>query len=71
MTETVATIFLIALAIYVLLGLFFYAFFIKSGVHKIDSGVKEAPIFMKVLILPGTVALWPILLKKIRKGEAS
>ncbi len=71
MLETIATIFLLLLALYVLIGIVFYFPFIKKGVHKIDEGVKDAPKFMKVLIFPGTVALWPILLKKMKKGELS
>lgn len=71
MLETIATIFLLLLALYVLIGIVFYFPFIKKGVHKIDEGVKDAPKFMKVLIFPGTVALWPILLKKVKKGELS
>ncbi|MBO3700282.1 hypothetical protein [Roseivirga sp. E12] len=71
MLEIIATILLLLLALYVLIGIVFYFPFIKKGVHKIDEGVKDAPKFMKVLIFPGTVALWPILLKKVKKGELS
>ncbi|MFY0593848.1 hypothetical protein [Roseivirga sp.] len=71
MTETLASILLIVLGLYILIGLIFYIPFIKTGVHKIDGGVKDAPVFMKILILPGTVALWPILLNKVKKGEPS
>ncbi len=71
MLEILATIFLILLGVYVLIGIVFYFPFIKTGVHKIDDGVKDAPRFMKILIFPGTVALWPVLLKKVKKGELS
>ncbi|OEK01943.1 hypothetical protein BFP97_10625 [Roseivirga sp. 4D4] len=71
MIEVIATILLIALGIYILIGIVFYFPFIKNGVRKIDEGVKDAPRFMKILIFPGTVALWPILLKKVKKGELS
>lgn len=71
MLDVIVTILLGALGIYLLIGIVFYFPFIKRGVHKIDGGVKDAPLFMKVLIFPGTVALWPILLKKVRKGEPS
>ena len=71
MNELVATIFLLALGLYLLIGIVFYFPFIRSGVHKIDDGVRSAPLFMKILIFPGTVALWPILLKKVKKREKS
>lgn len=71
MNESIATILLILLGVYLLIGVIFYFPFIKKGVHKIDDGVKAAPLFMKILIFPGTVALWPILFKKVRKGEPS
>lgn len=68
MTETIVSILLMAAGVYLLIGIVFYFPFIKKGVHTFDGGVKEAPVFMKILIFPGTVALWPILLKKWRKG---
>lgn len=71
MNESIATILLGLLGVYLLIGMIFYFPFIRKGVHKIDDGVKAAPLFMKILIFPGTVALWPILLRKVRKGEPS
>ena len=71
MIETVANIFLAALAIYLVLGIVFSISFYRKGVHQIDDGVKSAPRSMKVLIFPGVVALWPILLKRVKKGGAS
>ena len=68
MTETIVSIALLAAGVYVLIGIVFYFPFIRKGVHTFDDGVKSAPLFMKILIFPGTVALWPILLKKWRKG---
>lgn len=71
MIETVVTILLLLIAVYILIGIIFYFPFVKKGVHKIDDGVKDAPKFMKVLIFPGTVALWPILLKKVKNEDPS
>lgn len=71
MIEIIATVFLILLGLYLLIGIVFYLPFIKTGVHKIDDGVKDAPRFMKALIFPGVVALWPLLLMKVKKGEPS
>ncbi len=68
MIETIVSILLITAGVYLLIGIIFYFPFIRKGVHTFDDGVKAAPLFMKILIFPGTVALWPILLKKWRKG---
>lgn len=68
MIETVVSVLLIAIGIYLLIGIVFYFPFISKGVHTFDDGVRSAPVFMKILIFPGTVALWPILLKKWMKG---
>lgn len=71
MIDTVATILLLLVGLYILIGIIFYFPFIRKGVHTIDGGVKGASTFMKVLIFPGIIALWPILLKKVKKGEPS
>jgi hypothetical protein len=71
MIETIVSILLIIAGLYLLTGIIFYFPFIRKGVHTFDDGVKSAPLMMKILIFPGTVALWPVLLKKWRKGGVS
>ena len=71
MTETLVSILLMAAGVYLLIGLIFYIPFIRKGVHTFDDGVASAPFMMKVLIFPGTVALWPLLLRKWRKAVKS
>lgn len=71
MTETIVSVVLMAAGLYLLIGLVFYIPFIRKGVHTFDEGVASAPFFMKVLIFPGTVALWPLLLRKWRKAVKS
>lgn len=69
MVELIISMVLILTGIYLLIGLFFCFVFFRKGVQSIDEGVKGAPIFMKILIFPGTVALWPVLLAKWRKTK--
>uniref|UniRef100_UPI004048E5D7 hypothetical protein n=1 Tax=Roseivirga sp. TaxID=1964215 RepID=UPI004048E5D7 len=69
MVELIISTVLILVGIYLLIGLFFCFVFFKKGIQSIDEGMKEAPIFMKILIFPGTVALWPVLLAKWRKTK--
>ena len=64
MTETIVTIWLSAIGFYLFIGVIFYFFFMKKGIHQIDEGAKETPLFFKALVFPGIVALWPALLKK-------
>ena len=71
MAEQIVSIMLMLAGVYLLVGIVFYFPFIRKGVHHFDDGVKSAPLFMKIMIFPGTVALWPILLKKWRKGGES
>ncbi|MEZ4956483.1 MAG: hypothetical protein R2825_23195 [Saprospiraceae bacterium] len=49
------------------LGLLFAMWFIANGVRKIDDGMHSAPWKMRLMLLPGSVLLWPYLLKRILK----
>ena len=60
MIEIAVQIFLIYLAI----GLLFSIAFSWKGAAKIDDGAKEVPWSFKFLIIPGAMALWPVLLIK-------
>jgi hypothetical protein len=53
-------ILLIGLA-YVLCGLAVGVPFVLRGVDRVDEAARGAPIGFRLLILPGTVALWPLL----------
>ncbi|MFT6971564.1 MAG: hypothetical protein ACJAXX_002138 [Roseivirga sp.] len=69
MGETLVTIALIIAAVYLLAGLIFAIPFLRKGIHSVDDGVKDAPLFMMALICPGVVALWPLLLIKWEKAQ--
>ena len=47
--------------LYALVGVVFAALFLPRAVARIDPGVARAPKAMKLLILPGVAALWPLL----------
>jgi hypothetical protein len=55
----------IILLIYVAIGLIFGLFFISKGVGKIDEDAVGVGWGFRFLILPGSMALWPVLLIKI------
>lgn len=49
---------------YALLGLAFAIVFIIFGVGKIDPAAKDSTAGFRLLILFGSAALWPLLLKR-------
>lgn len=61
---------LITLGAYLAAGLLFAVPFVRSGVGRIDPVAKEAGWRFRVLILPGTIALWPLLMMRLRRGHA-
>jgi hypothetical protein len=56
-------ILLIALA-YVLCGLAVGVPFVVCGVDRLDGAARGASLGFRLLILPGTVALWPLMATK-------
>ena len=54
---------LIALA-YVLCGLAVGVPFVLNGVDRVDEAARGASLGFRLLILPGTIALWPLMATK-------
>ena len=61
------------LLLYGACGLAFGAAFVASGVGRVDAAARGAPLAFRLVILPGVVALWPVLAWQwagaLRKGE--
>ena len=55
------------LGCYLIIGLLFAIAFLWKGISKVDEGAIGTGLGFKLLILPGTVAFWPALLKKWMK----
>ncbi|MCZ6727295.1 MAG: hypothetical protein O7A98_08050 [Acidobacteria bacterium] len=47
--------------IYTAIGILFGLFFIIRGIDRVDPAAAGASGGFRLLILPGTVALWPLL----------
>ncbi len=60
MTVEFAEVVVSALEAYTLAGLGFAALFLPRAVARLDPRVAGAPKTLRVLILPGIVALWPL-----------
>ena len=64
----IAAAFLILLGIYLLCGLVFAIPFVLVGAGKIDPHAKHGSWGFRLLIIPGTMALWPLLARRWLKG---
>lgn len=64
----IAATFLISLGIYFACGLLFAVAFAWHGVKKIDPHAAHGSWGFRLLIIPGTLAFWPLLLRRWAKG---
>jgi hypothetical protein len=64
----IATGFLILLAAYLGLGFLFAIPFALLGVKRIDPHAAHGSWGFRLLIIPGTLAFWPLLLKRWASG---
>jgi hypothetical protein len=63
-----AAIFFIILAAYLVCGLVFAVPFVLVGVMRIDSHARHSSWGFRLLIIPGVMAFWPLLLKRWFSG---
>ena len=64
----IAAAFLILLAVYLACGLAFAIPFAMIGAKRIDRHAAHGSWGFRVLIIPGTMALWPLLLRRWAGG---
>ncbi len=55
--------------IYAGLGSVFAAAFVTRGIDRLDAGARGAPWAFRLLILPASALLWPLLLYRWATGE--
>jgi len=60
-------ILLIIAAIYLLGGVLFVIPFLMKGLNKVDEGANGSTIGFKIIIIPGVIVFWPVLLSKWMK----
>lgn len=67
MSEAAAETLVLAMGIYAGLGLLVGLIFMFGGAGRIDPAAKGKglPLRARILILPGIVGLWPIMLTKL------
>jgi hypothetical protein len=69
MPERVATVFVFLFYAYASIGLLFALGFTYRGVQKIDPSAAGTGFFFRCLIFPGSVAFWPLLLRRWLRGR--
>ena len=62
--------FLAVLAVYLAVGALFAMVIALTGLARIDAGARDMPWSTRLLILPGLVALWPMMLVKCLRQKA-
>ena len=62
-------ILLIIVAVYLLMGVLFVIPFLMKGLNKIDEGAHDSTIGFKIIIIPGVIVFWPLLLRKWMKAN--
>lgn len=50
--------------VYISSGVLFAIIFLTRLIHRLDEGAEGAPWSFKLIIFPGCVIFWPVLLKK-------
>ncbi len=67
-----AELILLVVVSYLAVGLVFGLAFVAVGVTRLDPAARGTSASFRLLILPGSVALWPLLAAKwVRRGGES
>jgi hypothetical protein len=66
---TIVTILFSILGIYLAAGLLFAVIFLIKGIERVDASAHGATWGFKLIIIPGIMALWPVLLNKWIKAK--
>jgi len=61
-------IILMIVFVYLALGVLFVISFLIKGITKVDEGAYGSTIGFKIIIIPGVIVFWPVLLKKWMKN---
>lgn len=70
MSDANAAAFWLGVVAYLACGLLVYAGLSLGGMARLDPLAKAAPAHVKLLLAPGMIALWPLLLWRLIKRTA-
>ncbi len=65
--DTAVYIIFLAGVVHLAAGFLFAIFFLRRGLEKMDTAAHGSGWGFRLIILPGTIVLWPVLLKKCMK----
>jgi len=63
--SSVPSILIDLMFLYFAIGLLFGIWFVIVGASKLDEGVKGTPWHFRLILLPGSILIWSILLFKL------
>jgi len=55
---------------YLAIGLVFGLWFVFKGIDRLDADIHGSSWRARLMLLPGTVGLWPVLLRKLFQPPA-
>ena len=64
MLITIVTIIIWIVSIYLICGAVFTILFFLRGLSIVDEGANGSTIGFRIIIIPGCLSLWPLLLRK-------
>jgi hypothetical protein len=67
----IVSIILFTVLVYLLAGVVFVLPFLVKGIAKVDEGAHGGSIGFYIIIIPGVIVFWPVLLKKWIKKPPS
>ena len=59
----------VSLLIYLAAGVLFAVLFVSIWVGRIDPAARGGTLGFRLVILPGVIALWPLLLRQLLTGR--
>jgi len=62
-------IILYMILLYLMLGVAFAVYFVTIAINSVDPSAKGTSWGFKIIILPGCILLWPVILKKYLKSK--
>jgi hypothetical protein len=60
----IVTVLLLITSVYLIAGFLFAIAFITKGITKVDEGASGSGWGFRIIIIPGIMVFWPVLLKK-------
>ena len=72
MNPLLAGMFALLFQVYLGIGLLFAIAFVIWGIHRVDEDAEGTSWVFRLLMVPGSMAFWPFLLRKwmLNKGSA-